>query len=144
MDGPAYSLAAAPVSVKMPAPMMTPMPNTVRSRALRVFFSLWSASSADAIDASTDLVRNTLMLTSELPGDGLITTERERNATACECCPRVIGRAPRTGARDYPLGTHLGASLSASRGSDQLSVSRRPGRWAAPGWGRCRGRVGGA
>src|SRR5829696_7646703 len=90
----------------MPAPMMTPMPKTVRSRALKVLFSLWSASSADAIDASIDLVRNTLMLTSESSGDGLITTSERGNATACECCPGVVGRAPRTGARDYPLGTH--------------------------------------
>ncbi len=58
----------------MPAPMMTPMPKTVRSRALRVLFSLWSASSDAAIEASTDLVRNTLMLTSERVGDVRIIT----------------------------------------------------------------------
>ena len=65
--------AARPVSVKIPAPMMTPMPKTVRSRALRVRFSWWSASSAEAIDASIDLVRNTLMLTSGQVGDGTTT-----------------------------------------------------------------------
>src|SRR6478609_9327847 len=65
----------------MPAPMMTPMPKTVRSRALSVLFSLWSASSDEAIEASTDLVRNTLMLTSERSvtgGSSQTSGERDR------------------------------------------------------------------
>jgi len=39
IEGPATVAAARPVSVKIPAPMMTPMPNTVRSRAPSRFLS---------------------------------------------------------------------------------------------------------
>ena len=59
--GPATSCAARPVSVKMPAPMTTPMPKTVRSRALSDFLSRNSGSSVSAIDCSTDFVRRTLI-----------------------------------------------------------------------------------
>jgi hypothetical protein len=45
----------------------------MRSSALSVLFSWWSASSAEAIEASMDLVRKTLMLTSEQVGDGITT-----------------------------------------------------------------------
>ena len=38
--GPATSCAARPVSVKMPAPITTPTPNTVRSSALSDFLRL--------------------------------------------------------------------------------------------------------
>ena len=46
----------------MPAPMMTPTPNTTRSRAPRSFLSLWSGSSVSLIDCSIDFVRSRLML----------------------------------------------------------------------------------
>ena len=45
----------------MPAPMITPMPKTVRSRAVRFFLSLKSGSSVSLIECSTDLVRKTFM-----------------------------------------------------------------------------------
>ena len=61
MAGPAIVCAARPVTVKMPAPMMTPMPKTVRSSADRFFFSWNSEASESAIDASIDLVRKRLM-----------------------------------------------------------------------------------
>ena len=48
----------------MPAPMITPMPKTVRSSAVRVFFSAYSGSSVSAIDCSTLLVRKKPCLTS--------------------------------------------------------------------------------
>ena len=70
MEGPAYSLAARPVRVKMPAPMMTPMPKTVRSRALRRFLSWYSASSVSAIDSSIVLVRKMLMGSLPRSADG--------------------------------------------------------------------------
>ena len=70
IDGPAYSLAARPVRVKIPAPMMTPMPKTVRSRALRRFLSWYSASSVSAIDSSIDLVRKMLMGSLPRSADG--------------------------------------------------------------------------
>ena len=59
--GPALDAATVPVSTKMPAPMMTPTPKTVRSSVPRLFFSRCSGSSVSAIDCSTDLVRKTSM-----------------------------------------------------------------------------------
>jgi hypothetical protein len=53
--------AAIPVRTKMPVPMMTPMPKTVRSQADRSFLSLCSDSSVSRIDCSIDLVRSTLI-----------------------------------------------------------------------------------
>ncbi len=62
MLGPAIVPAARPVRVKMPAPITTPMPNTVRSSAVRLFFSRYSGSSVSARDCSMLLVRRTLMI----------------------------------------------------------------------------------
>ena len=50
--GPATSCAARPVSVKMPAPMTTPTPKTVRSSADNDLRSRNSGSSVSAIDAA--------------------------------------------------------------------------------------------
>ena len=69
--GPAKAWAAFPVTVKMPAPMMTPIPKTVRSSALSRFLSWYSGSSVSWIDCSIDLVRNTLMRALlDVDGDG--------------------------------------------------------------------------
>ena len=57
------ALAARPVRVKMPAPMMTPMPKTVRSSAVRRFLSWYSGSSVSAIDCSIVFFRNRLICT---------------------------------------------------------------------------------
>jgi len=46
------------VSVKMPAPITTATPNTVRSQVDKSLRSLVSGSSVSAIDCSTDFVRN--------------------------------------------------------------------------------------
>ena len=71
IDGPAYCSAARPVTVKMPAPMMTPTPKTVRSSAESRFLSWYSGSSVSLIDCSTDLVR--IRLTAgHLPGNGCV------------------------------------------------------------------------
>jgi hypothetical protein len=61
MPGPAYALAARPVSVKIPAPMITPMPKTVRSIAVRRFLSWYSGSSVSAIDCSIVFFRTRLI-----------------------------------------------------------------------------------
>ena len=45
----------------MPAPMMTPMPKTVRSTAVSLFLSWYSGSSVSRIDCSIDLVLMTDM-----------------------------------------------------------------------------------
>ncbi len=57
-DGPALVAATLAPRVKMPAPMTTATPKTVRSRAERLRLSLWPGSSASCSDCSTDLVRN--------------------------------------------------------------------------------------
>jgi hypothetical protein len=56
-------LATSPVSTKMPVPMITPTPKTVRSRAERFFLSWWSGSSVSRIDSSTLLTRALLVAT---------------------------------------------------------------------------------
>src|SRR6478736_10120161 len=85
------------------------MPKTVRSRALSVLFSLWSASSDEAIEASTDLVRNTLMLTSERSvtgGSSQTSGERDRlRVLSGRPWPRAAGDAATT--EWYPPGAHL-------------------------------------
>src|SRR3954447_18679126 len=55
--GPAAVLATTPVSTKIPVPMITPTPKTVRSRAERFFLSWWSGSSVSRIDSSTLFTR---------------------------------------------------------------------------------------
>ncbi len=62
--GPAWTPAARPVRTKMPVPMMTPTPKTVRSNPLRSRRSLCAGSSVSAIDRSTDLVRSTFIRSS--------------------------------------------------------------------------------
>src|SRR3954447_4535581 len=59
MAGPATVAAARPVSVKIPAPMMTLTPKTVRSSAVRFFLSWYSGSSVSAMDCSILFVRRT-------------------------------------------------------------------------------------
>jgi hypothetical protein len=80
MAGPARVPAALPVRTKMPVPMITPTPNTVRSRGPSVLRSLRPGSSVSAIDCSTVLLRSTLIdalpsLTSRCPSlaRGLVT-----------------------------------------------------------------------
>ena len=59
--GPELVAATVPVITKIPAPMMTPTPKTMRSRVPRLFLSLCSGSSVSRIDRSTDFVRMTSM-----------------------------------------------------------------------------------
>src|SRR6476469_6875935 len=61
-DGPALVAATLAPRVKMPAPMTTATPKTVRSRAERFRLSLWLGSSVSCIDCSTDLVRNSCVI----------------------------------------------------------------------------------
>ena len=57
--GPAKFAAAVPVSTKMPAPMMAPMPSNVRFMAVRDRLRLGPPSSS-GITSVIDLVRNRL------------------------------------------------------------------------------------
>ena len=59
MPGPAWFLASTPVSTKMPVPITMPIPNPIRSRALRLFFSPAWSSSFWWRTVSTSLVRVT-------------------------------------------------------------------------------------
>src|SRR5215469_9164417 len=57
MAGPAYSAAAEPVSTKIPAPMMAPIPSVTRLMGPRARFSECSpVSRASFISTSSDLV----------------------------------------------------------------------------------------
>src|ERR1700712_2940465 len=58
--GPAVVAAARAVSVKMPAPITTATPKTVRSNAESERLSLWPGSSVSLMDCSTDFVRQML------------------------------------------------------------------------------------
>ena len=58
--GPAVVLATSPVSTKMPVPMITPTPKTVRSSAERFFLSRCSGSSVSRMESSTDFTRAVL------------------------------------------------------------------------------------
>src|SRR5688572_11915488 len=52
--GPDWVCATTPVTTKIPAPMITPTPNTVRSSPDRLFLSRCSGSSVSRIESSTD------------------------------------------------------------------------------------------
>ena len=54
MLGPAYCAAAVPVSTKMPAPMMAPMPMAVMLNGPSVLDSLWPSASPLFTMSSTD------------------------------------------------------------------------------------------
>src|SRR6476620_5922141 len=54
--GPAYWAAAVPVSTKMPAPMIAPMPSVVRFSAPRARFKVCVPSSAPASVCSTAIL----------------------------------------------------------------------------------------
>ena len=56
--GPVMFPAVEAVMVKMPAPITTDTPKTVRSHQFRSLRSLVLGSSVSAIDCSTDLVRH--------------------------------------------------------------------------------------
>lgn len=56
--GPVTLAAVDAVTVKIPAPITTETPKTVRSHHVRSLRSLVSGSSVSAIDCSTDLVRH--------------------------------------------------------------------------------------
>src|SRR5436309_16130477 len=68
--GPACSAAAWPVSTKMPAPMMAPMPSVMRLSGPSARFSWCSpAASASARRVAMDLVAHKLMRDSGQEGD---------------------------------------------------------------------------
>src|SRR5882762_1790161 len=68
--GPACSAAAWPVSTKIPAPMMAPMPSVIRLSGVSARFSWCSpASLASARSVAIDLVAHKLMRDSVQGGD---------------------------------------------------------------------------
>ena len=66
MAGPAFSAAASPVRLKMPAPMIAPMPSVVRFVAESVRFS--SFVSASAFSAAIDLRAHRFAISAPLFG----------------------------------------------------------------------------
>ncbi len=84
--GPALFRAAMPVRTKMPVPMMTPTPNTVRSQAESDFRSACSGSSVSRMDCSTVLVRKGLFrsLLTDAPPKGVDARERAGRPTPQE------------------------------------------------------------
>src|SRR5271165_5869326 len=65
--GPVRLPAVDAVIVKMPAPITTDTPKTVRSHQVRSLRSRLSGSSVSCIDCSTDFVRNGFPMSSPLP-----------------------------------------------------------------------------
>ena len=133
--GPAWSRATTPVSTKMPVPMITPTPKTVRSRPERCFLSRCSGSSVSRMESSTDLMR------------------RVPWATASSSVPAPAGSSSfpqrRTGAGTphayaAPAQEHPGRSRRCADERNDTPrtcprspwVARRPGRPAAPAAGR--------
>ncbi len=55
IPGPAYCAAAVPVSTKMPAPMMAPIPMAMIESGPRDLDRLWASASPPATMSSTDL-----------------------------------------------------------------------------------------
>src|SRR4051812_24353884 len=82
--GPESVLATSPVSTKMPVPMMTPTPKTVRSSAERCLRSWCSGSSVSRMESSTDLIRRWPAATASLhswDGDRLFRNAGRVTAT---------------------------------------------------------------
>src|SRR3954449_8817870 len=115
--GPANRFAADPVSTKSPPPIVTPTPNTTRSRAPRFFFSWCSGFSVSRIDCSIDLVLKISMAASRQdppPGRSL------RNRAGSGLLERQQRAAPveRRHVLDDCAGQHL-------RGQPHLLQDRR-------------------
>src|SRR5687768_10165595 len=87
--GPDCFCATSPVTTKMPAPMTTPTPKTVRSSADRLFFSRCSGSSVSRMESSTDLMR------------------RVPRATASSSVPAPAGSSRRPGSVARAAGARL-------------------------------------
>src|SRR4051794_27141572 len=106
-EGPATVLATTPVSTKMPVPMITPTPKTVRSSADRCRRSLCSGSSVSRMESSTDLIRRVPAATGSSSGAGATGPSRR------PWQPRTVPAAPHayaagmtgTDAPDTPRGT---------------------------------------
>src|SRR5690349_24334408 len=94
--GPACRAAASPVSTKMPAPMIAPMPSIVRFSAPRLRLSDRSlVASASARSAETDFVAHRLMEWSSKGG------KAPHRTAGADCEPgklrAVVRRFPRDG-----------------------------------------------
>src|SRR6478672_12661189 len=84
--GPATFPAVRAVSVKIPAPMTTATPKTVRSHAVRSLRSLVSGSSVSRIDCSIDLVRNNPVGLPPRCGSPLPLSWMATSASSIESC----------------------------------------------------------
>src|ERR687883_1299201 len=93
--GPAWFPGTMPVSTKMPVPMITPTPKTVRSRPDRFFLSRCSGSSVSLMESSTDFTRRVLTATTP-PTSRQIRTPRAwhgcRPSACLRCAVEPLGR----------------------------------------------------
>src|SRR3954451_14799372 len=105
-DGPATVLATTPVSTKMPVPMITPTPKTVRSSADRCLRSLVSGSSVSRIESSTDFTRRIPVVMATSSTAGLAGLRRPRQGRTVPGRPHAYADGMTgTDAADAPRGT---------------------------------------
>src|SRR5688572_2165867 len=116
--GPDWVCATTPVTTKMPAPMMTPTPKTVRSSPDRLFLSRCSGSSVSRIESSTDLTRRIPAATASPFVDRLRGPARRR----ADPLPGSVARVPDrrmptlTGSAEPPRASGGGTPMSTSDG----------------------------
>ena len=132
MPGPAYCAAARPVSTKMPAPMMSPMPSITRRPGPSTRFSecAWApeaSAASDSIDlvvvseARQDMSRHTLLHNHAPPG-GIRRADRclrhGRDASAASTSPTCARSSPRS-----PAGSPFSTTPAARRSWAASSIA---------------------
>ena len=95
------------VMVKMPAPITTETPKTIRSHQVRSLRSRVSGSSVSAIDCSTDLVRQpAICLSSALP-----FRDAARASSSPPRVPTTIGAMGRSGEHAVVIGASIAGDV---------------------------------
>ena len=126
--------ATVPVITKMPAPMMTPTPKTIRSRTPRFFLSRCSGSSVSAMDCSTDFVRKRLLIRATYPRAVLLASRSCGHRQP----PHRTGRelVERTRCGEEPGGPEVSSGAGRRRTGDRRRAPSRPRRCRARWSGR--------
>src|SRR2546428_10886401 len=133
--GPAYCAAAWPVSTKIPAPMMAPMPSVIRLSGVSARFSWCSpASLASARKVEMDLVAHKFMRDSVQGGDESTVQTDPRFARASDLSIETSVRPASPGAK-----TRDGHRVTTSAAAAQFRYQRyvvidRLGRRLSRSW----------